>query len=85
VSFAAITLSVASQRVVYFVIDLVLKLLDKPSYISCSMSDVAPEGMAVNYCSYFSTQTVDRSTFEAANPKCFPFLHYYMLIPEVWY
>jgi hypothetical protein len=37
VSFAAVTLSVASQRVfivviVYFVIDSVRKLLDKPSY-----------------------------------------------------
>jgi hypothetical protein len=37
VSFAAITLCAASQRVfifvvVYFVIDLVLKLLDTPSY-----------------------------------------------------
>jgi hypothetical protein len=36
VSFAAITLCVASQRVfivvVYFVIDSVRKLLDKPSY-----------------------------------------------------
>jgi hypothetical protein len=36
VSFAAITLCVASQRVfvVYFVIDSVRKLLDTPSYIS---------------------------------------------------
>jgi hypothetical protein len=37
VSFAAITLSVASQRVfivvVYFVIDSVRKLLDTPSYV----------------------------------------------------
>jgi hypothetical protein len=38
VSFAAITLCVASQRVfivvsVYFVIDLVRKLLDTPSYV----------------------------------------------------
>jgi hypothetical protein len=39
VSFAAITLCVASQRVfivvVYFVIDSVRKLLDIPSYIMC--------------------------------------------------
>jgi hypothetical protein len=38
VSFAAITLCVASQRVfvivVYFVIDSVRKLLDTPSYMS---------------------------------------------------
>jgi len=35
VSFAVIILCVASQRefIVYFVIDLVRKLLDKPSYI----------------------------------------------------
>jgi hypothetical protein len=40
VSFAAITLCVASQRVfivvsVYFVIDLVRKLMDTPSYVQC--------------------------------------------------
>jgi hypothetical protein len=39
VSFAAVTLSVASQRVfivvVYFVIDSVRKLLDTPSYVTC--------------------------------------------------
>jgi hypothetical protein len=40
VSFAAITLCVASQRVfivvsVYFVIDSVRKLLETPSYIVC--------------------------------------------------
>jgi hypothetical protein len=40
VSFAAITLCVASQRVfiavVYFVIDSVRKLLDTPSYVCCT-------------------------------------------------
>jgi hypothetical protein len=45
VSFAAITLYVASQRmfvvvVVYFVIDSVRKLLDTPSY---SQSDMSPK------------------------------------------
>jgi hypothetical protein len=45
VSFAAITVSVASQRVfivvsVYFVIDSVLKLLDTPSYLR----GLPPEG-----------------------------------------
>jgi hypothetical protein len=37
VSFASITLCVASERlfiVVYFVIDSVLKLLDSPSYLN---------------------------------------------------
>jgi hypothetical protein len=52
VSFAAITLSVASQRrfavtVVYFVIDSVRKLLDTPSYVRfflcCLGRDLAME------------------------------------------
>jgi len=55
VSFAAITLCVASQRVfivvsVYFVIDSVRKLLDTPSYI-CS-DDYWPKfkGDMLNFC-----------------------------------
>jgi hypothetical protein len=45
VSFAAIILYVASQRVVivvsvYFVIDSVPKLLDSPSYVVCSFQEV---------------------------------------------
>jgi hypothetical protein len=43
VSFAAITLCVASERVfivvsIYFVIDLVRKLLDTPSYVCVNIS-----------------------------------------------
>jgi hypothetical protein len=44
VSFAAITLRVASERVfivvVYFVIDSVRKLLDTPSYVTCINHEV---------------------------------------------
>jgi acetolactate synthase regulatory subunit len=48
VSFAAITLCVASQRVVYFVINSVRKLLDTPSYIKkgtsqCFLSPTLPK------------------------------------------
>jgi hypothetical protein len=45
-SFAAITLCVASQRVfvvvvvVYFVIDSVRKLLDTPSYVSNNVASI---------------------------------------------
>jgi uncharacterized membrane protein len=45
VTFAAITLCVASQRVfivVYFVIDLVRKLLDTSSYKSAVENDTEP-------------------------------------------
>jgi len=58
VSFAAITLCVASQRVfivvsVHFVIDSVRKLLDTPSYIrtfftwSCSSDDIQEDGLDI--------------------------------------
>jgi hypothetical protein len=56
VSFAAITLCVASQRVfivviVYFVMDTVRKLLDTPSYI------VRKEGIFI-ILSFISTQLI---------------------------
>jgi hypothetical protein len=53
VSFATITLCVASQRVftavsVYFVIDSVRKRLDTPSYMDCREQSVGAEDWMIN-------------------------------------
>jgi hypothetical protein len=50
VSFAAITLCLATRRVfiavVYFVIDSVRKLLDTPSYVSSQSEDISDHKLA---------------------------------------
>jgi hypothetical protein len=67
VSFAAITLCVASKRVfiiVYFVIDSVRELLDTPSYIN-SKQQKDKTGLSVTSCSVFVSchDTEDKAAY----------------------